>query len=150
MAPPKPEPEASEAATEPEGESTSRPERPLSNKALTPLADTQWRLIRLGGEEIIITPPQKPMTLAFSPEGRRIAGSAGCNSYLGTFNDDHGLLHLRPSDMTMVSCADPAGTREKKFVAILRSADGYKIDGDFLLLKSNGKTVAKFKTNPPF
>jgi putative lipoprotein len=144
IAPPRPD-----TATEPESESSSRPERPRPNKGLTPLADTQWRLIELGGEEMIITPPQKPVTLAFSPEGLRIAGSAGCNSYLGTFNDDHGLIHLNPGNLTMMHCADPAGSREKKFVAMLRSADGYKIDGDFLLLKSNGKTVAKFKTNPP-
>ena len=49
----------------------------------------------------------------------------------------------------MMSCGDPAGSREKKFVAMLRSADGYKINGDFLLLTSDGKTVAKFKNNPP-
>ncbi len=87
------------------------------------------------------------MTLAFSPEGARIAGSAGCNSYIGTFTDDHGRLHLNPGNMTMMACADRASTREQKFVAMLRSADGYKISGDFLLLTHNGKTVAKFKNN---
>jgi len=133
----------------PEGESTSRPERALPNKGLTPLADTQWKLIQLGSEEIVITPPQKPISLAFSPEGRRIAGSAGCNTYIGTFSDDHGTLHLNPGSMTLIACDDPAGTREKKFVAMLRSADGYKLDGDVLLLTRNGKTVAKFTTNPP-
>jgi putative lipoprotein len=143
--------EAAAPATgeEAEGESTSRPERPLPNKALTPLADTQWKLIQLGGQDVVITPPQKPMTLAFSPEGRRIAGSAGCNSYLGTFTDDHGHLELQPGNMTLMVCPEPAGSREKKFVSMLRSADGYKINGDFLVLTSNGKTVAKFKNNPP-
>jgi putative lipoprotein len=130
-----------------EPESTSRPERPAPNKAVTPLADTQWKLIQLNGQDVVIVPPQKPVTLAFSPEGRRIAGSAGCNSYLGTFTDDHGRLHLSPGNMTMMICADPAGSRERKFVAMLRSADGYKINGDFLLLTSSGKTVAKFKKN---
>lgn len=143
--------EAAAPATgeEAEGESTSRPERPLPNKALTPLADTQWKLIQLGGQDVVITPPQKPMTLAFSPEGRRIAGSAGCNSYLGTFTDDHGHLELQPGNMTLMVCPEPVGSREKKFVSMLRSADGYKINGDFLILTSNGKTVAKFKNNPP-
>jgi heat shock protein HslJ len=138
---------APDTAPESEAESTSRPEKPAANKALTPLADTQWKLIQLNGQTVDITPPQKPVTLAFSPEGRRIAGSAGCNSYLGTFTDDHGRLHLSPGNMTMMACVDPAGSRERKFVAMLRSADGYKINGDFLLLISNGKTVAKFKNN---
>jgi heat shock protein HslJ len=123
------------------------PAPPAPNKALTPLADTQWKLVQLGGLPVIIAPAQKPVTLAFSPEGRRIAGSAGCNSYLGTFTDDHGHLELHPGSMTMMACADPAGSREKKFVAMLRAADGYKISGDFLLLTSNGKTVAKFRNN---
>lgn len=139
--------EAAPEAAEPDGESSSRPERPAANKALTPLADTQWKLIQLEGQVVVITPPQKPVTLAFSPEGRRIAGSAGCNSYLGTFTDDHGRLELHPGNMTMMMCADPAGTRERKFIAILRSADGYKISGDVLLLTNNGKTVAKFQNN---
>ena len=136
-----------EAPGSAETNSTSRSEPSAPNKALTPLADTQWKLVQLGGQNIVITPPQKPVTLAFSPEGRRIAGSAGCNSYLGTFTDDHGLLELRPGNMTMMSCVDPAGSRERKFIAMLRSADGYKISGDVLLLTSDGKTVAKFKNN---
>jgi len=140
-------PEASATTPEPEGESTSRPELSASKKASTPLASTQWKLIQLAGQEIDIAPPQKPVTLAFSPEGRRIAGSAGCNSYIGTFSDDHGRLQLSPGNMTMMACVDPAGSRERKFIAMLRSADGYKISGDFLLLTSNGKTVAKFKNN---
>ncbi len=125
----------------------SMPAPPAANKALTPLADTQWKLIQLAGLPVVIAASQKPVTLAFSPEGRRIAGSAGCNSYLGTFNDDHGHLQMRPGTMTMMACVDPAGSREKKFIAMLREADGYRISGDFLLLTSNGKTVAKFRNN---
>ena len=127
-----------------EPDSSSPPE---PNKALTPLADTQWKLIQLGGEKVVIDPLQKPVTLAFSPEGRRIAGSAGCNSYLGTFTDDHGVLELHPGNMTMMSCAEAANSRERKFIDMLRSADGYKLNGDVLLLTSNGKTVAKFQNN---
>jgi heat shock protein HslJ len=134
-------------AADTEGESTSRPDRSAPNKAVTPLADTQWKLIQLNGQDVNIVLPQKPVTLAFSPEGRRIAGSGGCNSYLGLFTDDHGRLHLSPGNMTMMACADPAGTREKKFIAMLRSADGYHMSGDSLVLTSNGKTVAKFKNN---
>lgn len=129
-------------------ESSSRPERLAARKADTPLADTNWRLVQLEGQDVLITPPQKPVTISFSPEGRRIGGMTGCNSYLGTFNDDHGHLDLHPGNMTMMMCGDPAGSRERKFVAMLRSADGYKINGDVLLLTSNGKTVAKFKNNP--
>lgn len=136
------------AAPSDEGKAAdSVPARPTLSKVDTPLADTQWKLVQLDGQNVVILLPQKPVTLAFSPEGRRIAGSAGCNSYIGTFTDDQGRLHLNPGNMTMMSCADPAGSREKKFIAMLRSANGYKINGDFLLLTSGGKTVAKFKNN---
>lgn len=123
------------------------PAPPAPNKALTPLADTQWKLVQLNGQAVVITLTEKPVTLAFSPEGRRIAGSAGCNSYLGTFTDDKGHLALHPGNMTMMMCADPAATRERKFIAMLRSANGYKITGDVLLLTNDGKTVAKFQNN---
>jgi putative lipoprotein len=142
-------PETTETAPESDSESTSRPESLAPNKPPTPLADTQWNLIQLGGQDVVITAPQKPLTLAFSPEGQRIAGSSGCNSYIGTFSDNHGTLHLDPGNMTMMYCADPAASREKKFVAMLRSADGYKVNGDVLLLTHEGKTVAKFKTLSP-
>ncbi len=137
-------------STEAEPPAESRPERshPVAVTGSTPLANTQWRLVQLEGKQVIITPPQRPVTLAFSPEGTRIAGSAGCNTYLGTFHDSHGHLELDPGGMTMMACADPAGSRESKFIAMLRSADGYKLGGNYLLLTSNGKTVAKFINNP--
>jgi putative lipoprotein len=143
-----PESMRNEPEPEPEPEPKHESSRPLAVTGSTPLANTQWRLIQLEGRQVVITPPQRPITLAFSPQGTRIAGSAGCNSYLGSFHDSHGHLELDPGAMTLMACADPAGTRERKFVAMLRSADGYKISGDYLLLTSNGKTVAKFINNP--
>jgi putative lipoprotein len=137
--------EAEGNTAESASESTSRPERPLPNKALTRLADTQWRLVELGGVEIVTTPPDRPLTLAFSPEGARIAGSAGCNSYRGTFSDYVGLLHLNPIAITMVGCSDAGAERQQKFVSMMRSADGYKIEDEMLVLTSSGKTVAKFR-----
>ena len=129
-------------------ESTPEPSHPVAITGSTPLANTQWKLVQLGGQQVVITPPQRPVTLAFSPEGTRIAGSDGCNSYLGTFTDHHGHLELNPGGMTMMACPDVAGTREQKFIAMLRSADGYRFTGNYLLLTSNGKTVAKFINNP--
>jgi len=127
------------------GESERGPSRSQSDTPLSPLADTQWRLTEMNGTEIVTTPPDRPLTLAFSPEGARIAGSAGCNSYRGSFSDYDGLLHLNPGALTMMGCGEAAAEREQKFVAMLRSADGYKIDGESLLLTSDGKTVAKFR-----
>jgi heat shock protein HslJ len=109
------------------------------------LADTQWKLIQLGGIEVVIAPPNRPLTLAFSPEGLRIAGSAGCNSYLGSFADDHGHLHLNPGGMTLMACSGSDTARQQKFIAALRSADGFRLSGDYLLLTSKGKVVAKFR-----
>ena len=135
-----PEAAPEQPATEPEPE--TRPARP---KADTPLADTQWKLVQLGGIPVVVQPPDRPLTLAFSPEGRRIAGSAGCHTYIGTFTDDHGRLALNPGDMAAIGCAAPIIRREQKFVAAMHDADGYRISGDYLVLTSKGKTLAKFK-----
>lgn len=130
------------AVPEPEPEPESRPERP---KADTPLADTQWKLVQLGGVQIVIDPFSHPMTLAFSPEGRRIAGSAGCHSYVGTFTDEQGKLSLKPGDMVSMGCPQNVITREQKFVAAMRDADAYRIAGNYLVLTSKGKVVARLK-----
>jgi len=127
------------------GGSEREASRRESDKPSTPLADTQWRLVELGGVEIVTTPPERPFTLAFSPEGTRIAGAAGCNSYRGTFSDYAGLLHLNPIAVPMVGCSDVGADRQAKFVAMLRSADGYKIEDELLVLTNGGKTVAKFR-----
>jgi putative lipoprotein len=136
---PNPEPETANSEPGPE------PLPSASATSLSPLADTQWRLTQLGGINIVIAPAKRPITLAFSPEGTRIAGSAGCNSFVGTFTEDHGRLTLHPGGVTMMACTGPDMQREQKFVATLRSADGFRIDGDYLLLTSKGKIVAKFK-----
>ncbi len=144
---PQPLPEAPSATMEAEKANSSREleSAPATQIYLSPLANTQWKLIQLGGQSIVITPPSRPMTLAFSPEGTRIAGSAGCNSYLGTFSDDHGTLNLDPGGMTLLSCADKSNQREHKFVEMLRSANGYRVQGNFLVLTENGKPLAKFE-----
>jgi putative lipoprotein len=142
-------PPAAETSGSGAAEPVSPAERAIPASALTPLANTQWKLIQLNGQDVVIASTQKPVTLAFSPEGRRIAGSAGCNSFLGTYSEQRGALQMHPGNMTMMFCPDPAGSREKKFIAMLRLVDGYKLNGDFLTLTSNGKIVAKFKTNPP-
>lgn len=134
---PSPEKGMSSADAEPE----SRPEPPV---VATPLADTQWKLVQLGGQNIVITSPDRPITLAFSPEGRRIAGSAGCNTYIGTFHEDHGSLALNPGNTTLMGCAEPAMSREQKFFATLREADGFRISGNYLALTSKGKVIARF------
>jgi putative lipoprotein len=134
------ESQPSPAPLAPEPESTAGSSPPLS-----PLTDTQWRLVQLGGADIVIQPPTKPMTLAFSPDGARIAGSAGCNSYIGTFTDDNGRLTLNPGGMTMMMCMGGAMQREQKFVSALRAADGFKVSGNTLFLTSKGKVLAKFE-----
>ena len=85
------------------------------------------------------------MTLAFSPEGTRIAGSAGCNRYLGTFTETHGRLQLDPGGMTLMACSDGAMQRERSFVGMLRAVDGFRINGSVLSLTSKGRVIAKFQ-----
>jgi len=139
------ESETTESAEARSAETAPESVPPIRPKAGTRLADTQWRLIELAGADVIITPPNRPVTLAFSPEGTRIAGSAGCNSYLGTFTDDNGKLSLHPGNMTLMGCISSVTAREQKFMAMLRSVDGFRINGEYLVLLSKGKVVAKFR-----
>ncbi len=128
-------------AGKPEG-AAANPEADAA--ATSRLANTQWRLLELNGKNVVIAPSERPVTLAFSPEGERIAGSAGCNAFMGTYRVEGGKLKLNPGTMTLMACPEPMMQRERQYAKMMSSVDGFRIDGDILSLISKGKVVAKF------
>jgi putative lipoprotein len=111
------------------------------------LLNSQWKLYELNGKNVFFAPPERPITLAFSPDGGRIAGSAGCNAYMGTFVSDSDEFRLRPADTTMMACSDAVMKREQSFFKMLNAADGYQVDGDILSLTSHGKVLGRLRNS---
>jgi heat shock protein HslJ len=88
--------------------------------------------------------PGTRVTATFSPDGK-LTGSAGCNSYGGSYTSDRGALEISEIAKTDMLCKGPAGVMEQetKFLEALASATEYSVNNEVLYLRrADGKPVA--------
>ncbi len=88
--------------------------------------------------------PNTRITAEFN-EGR-VAGSAGCNNYFGTYELDGSSLTIGPAGSTMMFCApEELMLQETAYLATLSSVAGYEIiDNQLHLKNAAGDTVLLF------
>lgn len=106
-----------------------------------PLVGTEWQLARMMGTDVAVADDQ--FVFQFSEDGR-FSGVGACNRLMG----DYSVTEKRA-----ISFGELAGTRmmcpninlEAQFTKIISQATHYEIDGDMLLLLSNGELQAVFK-----
>ena len=106
-----------------------------------PLVGTEWQLVRMMGTDIDVDDNQ--FVFQFLEDGR-FSGVGACNRMMG----DYSVTEKRA-----ISFGELAGTRmmcpkvnlEAQFTKILSQATHYEIDGDMLLLLSNGELQAVLK-----
>jgi polar amino acid transport system substrate-binding protein len=112
-----------------------------------PLAGTSWLVTayynpnNLGGMASVLSGTS--LTAAFASSGQ-VSGSAGCNSYSGSYSVDGSLLAITPMAATAMACDTPEGIMEQEtaFLAALASAGSYAIDGGQLnILNTSGQLV---------
>ena len=105
------------------------------------LANTQWRLYVLNGEEI---PENINVTLTLSPEGENpegaVFGSAGCNRYSGTYSLEGDRLNLNILAVTAMMC-DASMETEDAFLAALQDGLTFQILYNRLILTSENNTL---------
>ncbi len=111
-----------------------RAEQPES----VPLLATEWHLARYtnGSGSTVASPvPGTDITLVFDGDGT-LSGSAGCNAYLAPYRVNETGLGVEQVLATKTSCTEPAGImeQEKAYLDLLRSAAGYRIVGDTLVV----------------
>jgi heat shock protein HslJ len=100
------------------------------------LDNTSWYALKIGD----LTPPEdRPSTLYFGKDG--ISGSAGCNSYFGSYSLDGEKITFSQIGSTMMYCEE-AMEQETAFLNALQAAAGYRVDdGKLELVDSGGKTL---------
>ncbi len=106
-----------------------------------PLVGTDWHLVRLMGSEVDVDADQ--FVFQFSAEGS-FSGVGACNRMMGDYS-------VTPS--RAITFGALAGTRmmcpkvdlETQLTKVISQATHYEIDGDMLLLFSNGELQAIFK-----
>lgn len=95
----------------------------------TALLDTRWMLVSLHGSAPI---GDREITLSF--EEASVKGSAGCNTYGGSYTISEDRLHLSGVYATEMACMEPVGIMEQEqaYLNALRAAARYRVDGSRL------------------
>ena len=110
------------------------------------LADTSWTLVALGP----VSAPQPALeghaaTLSFSGDGRRIAGSTGCNSYRGNYRADRESFTVTELSWTEAGCPAPGlFEQESAMTDILAGARRYSSGASRLTIESADGRVLVF------
>jgi len=91
----------------------------------------------------------KPVYLEFDAEAQRAGGFSGCNRYSGSYSLEGSAAEGGPLSFgmmmgTLMAC-ESIGDLEQRYMAMLRSVTGYRIEGDRLDLLAGNRTVASFR-----
>jgi heat shock protein HslJ len=76
------------------------------------------------------------ITATFDEDGN-VSGSAGCNSFTGTYTVDGDTIDVGPLASTKKACADDVMTQEAAFLTAMDNATTLTIDGDRLELRDD-------------
>ena len=106
---------------------TAKQDQPPAQSAA--LLDTEWVLISLNGSALI---EGTEITLNFKEAS--LDGSAGCNTYGGSYTASEDSLRLSGVYATEMGCPEPKGIldQEKAYLDALNAAARYRVDGDWL------------------
>ena len=104
-----------------------------------PLDGTSW-VLQYYRKTMAITEP--PVTATF--EGGEVHGSAGCNSYHGSYQVDGDKITFGPIAMTMMACMEPEGIMEQEalFAEYLSDAQSFKfVDDQLQIFQSDNEAL---------
>jgi len=117
------------------------------NQELT-LEDTKWVLQSYGEsgnlKDILV---DTEITAEFVSSEGTLKGSAGCNSYFGSYEVEGSQLSIPgPIGATEMYCVGPEGVmdQEQEYLALLQLVESYEINGDELRINC-GNQVLIFK-----
>ena len=110
-----------------------------------PLENTYWKLTRLGGKSVTVAPKQHEPYFVLDNKSKRIAGSGGCNRFIGTYQQNSDRLAFGKIAMTFMACPEGMET-ERDFAAALEQVRSWKILGEQLeLYDGSGGFLARFE-----
>ena len=140
-----PEPTAAPTAA-PEPTAAAAPTTTIS-QAAPALEGTPWQLTGYPNSAGQASKPIEGSRVTAEFRDGKLAGSAGCNRYSGSYKLDGDKLTIGQAASTMMACADPAGVMEQEsaYLAALESATTYTIDGDTLVpTRADGAQAVSF------
>ena len=113
--------------------------------AQPPLVGTHWKLKELTGQTITRTPPQQ-QDITLLLDGGRVSGNSGCNRMMGAYGTNgSSTLMFSQFAGTMMACQPADMELEQQVLKRLSTVNGYRYDGQDLLLTSDGVAVARYE-----
>lgn len=102
-----------------------------------------WELEKIYGakEPFNMLFPNKKPTITFDLKENFVNGNNGCNSYNGNFELKNGVLKIGDMIQTKMFCE---GVKESLYMATLKMANNYKIEGGKLILKLDDEPIMGF------
>jgi heat shock protein HslJ len=104
-----------------------------------PLDGTAWELTAYGTSEPI---PGTTITATF--EEGQMRGSAGCNTYSGSYQVDGEFINVGQLAMTEMACLQPEGVMDQElmYLEFLRGARIFELgDGGLRIFRSDGEAL---------
>ena len=104
-----------------------------------PLDGTSWDLMAYRKSKPI---PGTTITATF--EDGQVTGSAGCNTYFGSYQIDGDIINVGQIAITEMACMEPAGVMEQElmFVEFLGDARTFRLsDGSLQITRSDGEAL---------
>jgi heat shock protein HslJ len=117
---------------------SSSPTSPGSPSAAGSPVGPTWRLASLDGLPVV---SGTTITAEFTRENR-VAGSSGCNRYMGGATAEAGRLTVSPLASTMMACEqDGVMAQETRYLATLQSATRYSVSAGELRLGTDSSAA---------
>lgn len=108
----------------------------------------RWQLTAINDQQVAETLAGRAVTIRF--EDGEAGGSAGCNSYGGSYeaNPGDGSIAFSGVFATLMACEDDAVMQlEARFLQALNSATRYETEGDTLRLFAGDRRLAFTQVN---
>jgi heat shock protein HslJ len=97
---------------------------------LASLLGSQWLLEDITQRGVI---DRLQSTLGF-PQAGQLAGSGGCNRFMGPARLDQGRLTIGPLVSTRMACSPAAMNQEQRYLGLLGQATGIRLEEPWLLI----------------
>lgn len=103
-----------------------------------------WKVVQMGSKDLTGIDASMVPTMAFDPVKLKVSGSAGCNTYSGTYLNDMNAFSFGTMAVTKKACPGEAMSIESQFLDLLSHTSKMKIDGDALtLIDAGGSEILK-------
>jgi len=112
------------------------------------LANTDWRLVRLGERALEVGDRQQVPTLRLDAAERRAGGTGGCNRFGGGYELDGAKLRFREMASTQMACEHGMETEAAYYAALGRVRRWRLAAGRLELLDDAGAVLAAFEPAP--